>query len=346
MKSIKAHSFFLGVVICISCATACSHGDYYAISGFAQGGTYIVKADLSPVRGLGVNEVRAGIDSVLLVIDNTLSGYNKGSDLSRFNNGEEIEVNEVFSGMYRRAREIWEYTEGAVDCAAGPLFDAWGFGFTGEEFPSDEKVRSILSGCGMGRLEEELTSGKPAGLVAREGGPLPRLNYNAVAQGYSCDLVAEYLKGLGVESMMINIGGEIFCSGDNPSGRRWTIGIDRPEEGNMVSGEKIEAVFHIPEGSYGVVTSGNYRKFHEKDGRRYSHTIDPRTGYPAERSILSATILAPDATLADGLATFAMVVGVEEASEFISREEGIEGCLIYDEDGEMKIWTSEGFLLD
>jgi len=338
-------TFFLGALISISCATGCSHGDYYAISGYAQGGTYIVKADLSAVKGIGVGSVKAGIDSILLVIDNTLSGYNKGSVLSRFNNGETVQVNEVFSGMYERARAIWEYTGGAVDCAAGPLFDAWGFGFTDEKLPCGEKIDSLLAECGMGRLRESVTSGKPADL-ALSGKSLPRLNYNAIAQGYSCDLVAAYLRRLGVGNMMINIGGEIFCSGHNPSGKRWTIGIDKPEEGNMTSGAQIEAVFHIPEGSFGVVTSGNYRKFYEKDGHRYSHTIDPRTGYPAERTILSATILAPDATLADGLATYAMVVGVEEASEFISREEGIEGCLIYDDNGEMKIWTSEGFLID
>lgn len=345
MNSLKVTRFFLGALICISCAVSCVRGEYVAISGYAQGGTYIVKADLSPVKGLGAKDVKAGIDSILLVIDNTLSGYNKGSALSRFNKGEEIETNEVFTEMYARAREIWKYTGGAVDCAAGPLFDAWGFGFTGDEAPSDEKVREILGECGMGRLKEAVVSGRPADLVA-DGEALPRLNYNAVAQGYSCDLVAAYLRGLGVGSMLINIGGEIFCSGDNPSGKRWTIGIDKPEEGNMETGKEIEAVFHIPEGACGVVTSGNYRKFYEKDGHRYSHTIDPRTGYPAERSILSATILAPDATLADGLATYSMVVGVEEASAFISREDGIEGCLIYDEDGEMKIWTSEGFLLD
>lgn len=345
MKSIKVKSFFIAAVFSISCATGCSHGNYYAISGFAQGGTYIVKADLSPVRGIGVDNIKAGIDSILSVIDTTLSGYNKGSMLSRFNRGDRIVPNEVFCGMYERARSIWKYTDGAVDCAAGPLFDAWGFGFTGDGMPSEEEVRAILETCGMGRLRSTVTSGDPADLV-ETGEALPRLNYNAVAQGYSCDLVADYLRSLGIRSMMINIGGEIFCSGDNPSGARWTIGIDRPSQGNMRPGEDIEAVFHIPEGAFGVVTSGNYRKFYEKDGHRYSHTIDPRTGYPAERSILSATILASDATIADGLATYSMVVGVEEASAFIMREDGIEGCLIYDEDGEMKIWTSEGFLLD
>jgi thiamine biosynthesis lipoprotein len=123
----------------------------------------------------------------------------------------------------------------------------------------------------------------------------------------------------------------------------WTIGIDSPVDGNNKPGEDLQAIFKVPSGPHGVVTSGNYRKFYVRDGRKYAHTVDPRTGYPVSHSLLSATILAPDATLADAYATYCMVIGLEHSKEFLSSCPDLEGCLIYDEDGQFKIWTSSGF---
>ena len=175
-------------------------------------------------------------------------------------------------------------------------------------------------------------------------GALPQLNYNAIAQGYSCDVVAEYLYSIGVKDMMVDIG-EIYCDGLNPSGNRWTIGIDSPVDGNNNPGENLQAIFRVPEGPHGVVTSGNYRKFYVKDGKKYAHTVDPRTGYPVSHSLLSATILAPDATLADAYATYCMVLGLEDSQAFILSQPEVEGCLIYDNGGNFQIWTSPGFQL-
>jgi thiamine biosynthesis lipoprotein len=173
----------------------------------------------------------------------------------------------------------------------------------------------------------------------------PKLNYNAIAQGYSCDVVARYLYSLSVKDMMVDIG-EIFCDGLNPSGKPWTIGIDKPVDGNNTLGADLQGIFRIPSGAYGVVTSGNYRKYYIKDGKKYAHTIDPRTGYPVTHNLLSATILAPDATSADAYATYCMVVGLEDAMAFISSREDLEGCLVYDENGEFRTWTSSGFILE
>jgi thiamine biosynthesis lipoprotein len=143
----------------------------------------------------------------------------------------------------------------------------------------------------------------------------------------------------------VNIG-EIYCDGRNPSGQAWTVGIDKPVDGNNELGAQIQGVFKVPEGPHGVVTSGNYRKFYIKDGKKYAHTIDPRTGYPVDHSLLSATVIAPDAMTADAYATYCMVIGLEESKSFFAGRTDMEACLIYDEGGEFKTWCTPGFHLE
>ena len=145
--------------------------------------------------------------------------------------------------------------------------------------------------------------------------------------------------------MMVDIG-EIFCDGKNPSGKPWSLGIDKPVDGNNEPGAELQGIFRVPDGPHGVVTSGNYRKFYVKDGRKYAHTIDPRTGLPVSHNLLSATIVASDATTADAYATYCMVVGLEDAKAFIESRQDLEGCLIYDQGGEFRTWCSEGFELE
>ena len=291
------------------------------------------------------------VDVLLQSIDNSLSGYNQNSILSRFNEGENVRPDSLFLDIYSRSYQIFDQTHGGVDVASGPLFDIWGFGFKNGELPSDTLVSQTLARCGMKRLSRDIIGaidgeGKlaPESLLLVRGNELPSLNYNAVAQGYSCDVVARYLKSLGVKDMMVNIG-EIFCDGVNPSGQPWTIGIDRPVDGNNESGADIQGIFLVPEGPHGVVTSGNYRKFYVRDGKKYAHTIDPRTGYPVSHNLLSATIIAPDATIADAYATYCMVIGLEESIAFIESHPELEACLIYDENGNYKSWTSSGLKL-
>lgn len=329
---------------------------YVTITGYAQGGTYSVKLNLSDPDGGVLAEpenVKAAIDSILTVIDNSVSGYNKSSILSRFNAGERVAPDHVFIDLYEISRRFYDQTDGAFDVAAAPLFDIWGFGFTPQQLPSDEAVDSVLSVSGMDRLCDDIVPFIAADgtLAARDiitdGRPeLPKLNFNAVAQGYSCDRIAEYLHSLGVSDMLVEIGGgEIFSEGVNPFGRNWTIGIDRPVDGNMEKGKEIQAVFESDARPKGIVTSGNYRKFYVKDGKKFSHTIDPRNGYPVEHALLSATVLAPDSSTADALATYCMVIGLDEAKEFISSTEGLEACLVWADGDSFSCWTSEGFSL-
>ncbi len=337
-------------------AGSCTPRDrYITITGYAQGGTYAVKLNLNGNDGMikpKPEEIRDSIDAILKNIDNSLSGYNKNSLLSRFNAGETVIPDSLFIDIYRHGHTIFEETGGIVDVASAPLFDIWGFGFKSGDFPSDEKVEQIRSECGMGRLEADIISvltldGELSGtaLLSDKDGALPKLNYNAIAQGYSCDVVAAYLYSIGVKDMMVDIG-EIFCDGRNPSGQPWSLGIDKPVDGNNELGAQIQGVFRAPEGPHGIVTSGNYRKFYVRDGKKYAHSIDPRTGRPVSHHLLSATIVAPDAMTADAYATYCMVIGLEESRSFLASRPDLEGCLIYDSDGAYKTWCSDGFILE
>ena len=342
-RKINIFYLFIMVLVSLSCTR---RGGYIKIEGYAQGGIYSVTFNMDGVDKNPV-EIRDSVESILQKIDFTLSGYNKNSVLSRFNAGETVVVDEMFAEIYSMGRDVWNETDGAVDVSLSPLYDMWGFGFKSGSMPSAQQVDSVMGICGMDLCRESILDfiGKelaPESLyLTPHGLALPQLNYNAIAQGYSCDLVAKYLYSVGVKDMMVNIG-EIFCDGKNPSGVAWTIGIDRPEDGNNELGAQLQGVFSVPEGPHGVVTSGNYRKFYVKDGKKYAHTIDPRTGYPVTHNLLSATVIADNSMIADAYATYCMVIGFEQAKAFIESREDLEGCLVYDDGGEFVTWCSAG----
>ena len=346
MRNNKLFVYILSILLMLSCTP---HDRYMVFSGYAQGGTYTVKLNLKGVKE-DPQAIRDSVDALLVKIDNSLSGYNKNSLLSRFNAGQTIVPDSLFIDIYARAHDFYEQTGMVVDAASAPLFDIWGFGFKSGAMPDDDAVKKTMLSCGLKRLCRDMNDAMGQGRsvsgksMLLSDGALPKLNYNAIAQGYSCDVVARYLYSLGVKDMMVDIG-EIFCDGKNPSGMPWTLGIDRPVDGNNDPGAQMQGIFKVPDGPHGVVTSGNYRKFYVRDGRKYAHSIDPRTGYPVEHNLLSATIVAPDATSADAYATYCMVIGLEQAIEFISSREDLEGCLVYDEGGVFRTWCSEGLVL-
>ena len=342
---------FLLLLLLASCG---ERDRYVQVSGYAVGGTYTVKLNMKGVD-VAPGEVRDSIESILTRIDTTLSGYNKASLLSRFNAGESVRPNRLFLEMYRMAYGWHERSEGILDFAAGPLFDAWGFGFKSGEMPSDEEVATIRTSCGMHLLKPEMTPAGDGTLSVRDlrldGTDTPVvLNYNAIAQGYSCDLVAAYLYSIGVKDMLVDIG-EIWCDGLNPSRRPWSVGVDRPfdrpDDGTDELGAELDGIWSSDGSACGIVTSGNYRKYYVRDGRKYAHSIDPRTGYPVQHNLLSATVISPaGAADADALATWCMVVGLEEAESLLQGLEGVEGYLIYTaEDGSMAEWATPGFTL-
>ncbi len=352
------------VLTAVTTMISCNRNQYVTIQGYAQGGTYTVKMNLLGPDGRvhkSPDELKSAIDSILNTIDTTLSGYNKGSILSRLNAGERVHIEQLgmFDDIYTRAYDYFEETDGALDVASGPLFDMWGFGFTRDSLPSDDKVRECVSGCGMKRLRRNITPAIAADGTITSADLLtdsvktactettaPRLNFNAIAQGYSCDVVAAYLYGLGIKDMLVDIG-EIYCDGHNPNGKPWKVGVDRPIDGNFSPGQDLDGIWESQGQPCGIVTSGNYRKYYIRDGKKYAHTIDPRTGYPVDHNLLSATIVASNATDADAYATYCMVIGLDKAREFIeSRPDELAGYLIYnDENGHIREWASDNFAL-
>lgn len=346
-KSILLKAFL--PVFCALMMCSCSDSPYVSIRGYAQGGTYMVTLRL-PDGGPSAESLKESIDSILNVIDTTFSGYNKSSMLTRFNDGARVTPNDEFIDLYNRSYSFFEATGHTLDVSCGPLFDIWGFGFKEGKMPSGALVDSVAACCGMASLVKDMHS-----VLAPDGSLVsqalidddslfsPKLNFNAVAQGYSCDLVASFLKHAGCTDMLIDVGGEIFCCGLNPEGKGWTLGVDKPTDGNNERGAALQTVFSLDGSACGVVTSGNYRKFYVVDGRKYSHTIDPRTARPVEHNLLSATVIAPDATTADAFATACMVMGLEEAKSFIESGDGLEAFLVYDEGGRFRTWASKGF---
>lgn len=309
-------------------------GRYVRIEGFAQGGTYHVIC--SPVRGVGQQALRAAIDSRLQAIDFSLSGYNKGSLLSRLNAGEDLPLDSLFIECFTLSKAVWAETDGAFDPSAAPLFDLWGFGFTNKEQVTDRAVDSVRAFVGMDRLRLE-TREDGTHLVRED--PRMKLNFNAVAQGYSCDVVARYLDSLGCRAYLVDIGREIICKGLNESGTAWRIGLDKPTDGNMEEGRDLQAILEVSD--CGIVTSGNYRKFYIENGQKYAHTIDPKSGRPVSHNLLSATVVAKDAATADAYATWLMVVGVDKARAILSGRPDLEALLVYEEDGQMRTYQTD-----
>lgn len=336
----------IGIVLAVLVVSCGQPSQYVQISGYAQGSNYTVKMNMKGVS-VPVESIRDSIDALILQIDTTLSGYNKKSLISRFNAGEKIPSNAIFLDMYRIGYRLWERSGGALDFGAAPLYDAWGFGFRNSSFPTDEQIRALLDSCGMGHLPAELPV--VDGYIDPAAMGNPKLNYNAIAQGYSCDLIAHYLYSIGVKDMLVDIG-EIWCDGVNPNGEPWSVGIDRPvdqtSDGRSLP-EGLDGIWSSGAKPAGIVTSGNYRKFYIRNGRKFSHTINPRTGYPVEHNLLSATVVSSkNAAESDAIATWCMVIGLQGAQVLILGDPALEGYLIYtDASGEMKEWASPGFTL-
>ncbi|MBR7026170.1 MAG: FAD:protein FMN transferase [Bacteroidales bacterium] len=335
---------FLTLLLLLS-VCACSTDRYVTLDGFAQGGTWSVKCSLS--SKINRQDVKNSIDSALLVIDNSISGYNKGSILSRVNAGEQVALDSTFIDIFNISKEIWEKSGGAFDPSAGPLFDLWGFGFADSTATAAQKA-AMAAGMkeyiGMDLFGFEET---PKGTFLTKTDSRCRLNFNAIAQGYSCDVVAHILDSYGCANYIIELGGEIVCKGQREQEGPWRIWIDKPEDGNNVSGALKQDVVSISD--CGLVTSGNYRKFYVEDGLKYSHTVDPVSGMPVKHSLLSATVVARDGATADAYATWFMVIGTEEAKRVISSQlagEGVEAYLVYGEQDDMKVWHTPGLILD
>lgn len=278
-------------------------------------------------------DLKTEIDEELKRFDNSLSPFNQSSIISRVNRNEDVEVDTLFENVFNRSGIISEETNGAFDATIAPLANAWGFGFKKGDFPTDATVDSLLQITDYRKVS--LQNNK----VIKED-PRIMISYSAIAKGYSVDVIAGYLDRKGIKNYMVDIGGEIVVKGINPQGEAWRIGISQPSDDKESVNQDVQLIFQITD--VGVATSGNYRNFYYKDGKKYAHTIDPRTGYPVQHSILSATVLADDCMSADAYATAFMVMGLDESIEFLNSHPEIGACFIYSgEDGEYQTYLTE-----
>lgn len=303
---------------------------YDNFSGFIQGTTYSMVFE-NPGKIVPL-ELKSDVEKILHDFDMSLSMYVDSSILSGVNRNEDVDVDDYFAESFKKSAEISAMTDGAFDITVAPFVKAWGFGPDSHKNFSEAKRDSLLKFVGMDKV-------KLADRKIVKTDPGVTLDFNAIAQGYSVDVIYNYFKSLGIKSFLIEIGGEVRVKGDK-NGAMWKIGIDKPEENNMVPGNNLEAIIQLKDRS--LATSGNYRKFYVENGIKYSHTIDPRTGYPAKNQLLSATIVADECAVADGIATACMVMGKDKAIEFLGSHSQFDGFLIYSDDtGSFRTWISK-----
>lgn len=323
----------LSIFLIISFATIGCKGRKHVIenfTGFTQGTTYSIVYDNN--LNIKTEDLKLNIENILHDFDMSLSIYQKSSIISKINRNEEVEPDSFFIDVYKKSVLISEMTDGAFDITVGPLVKAWGFGPEAHKNFKESKLDSLMKLVGMKKIS--LMNGR---LIKSDPGIY--LDVNAIAQGYAVDVVCRYFDNIGISNYLIEIGGEVRAKG-NKAGALWRIGIDKPEDYNMLPGENLQAIIKISDKA--ISTSGNYRAFYVEDGIKYSHTIDPRTGYPARNKLLSATIIADDCTMADGIATACMVIGKEGAIELITKNPQLSAYLIFsDDNGNFKTWVSE-----
>lgn len=338
----KDNLFILAAAMIMACAGCTPDNRYYTIDGTTQGTTFHIVFQPQVSSDSSFAAVRDSVNAILERIDFSVSGYNKESVLTAFNEEGNPHVDKIFLDNFLASVKMAEESLGMFDASAAPLFDLWGFGFrTGTEV-TQAMIDSVLQFVGMDHFYvDSLKAGDGSdSILIQRDDPRCRLNFNAIAQGYTSDLIAAKFSEMGMENFLVEVGGEVYARGVNPKGKFWNVGIDRPVDGNNSPGKDIQAVVHIQ--NQGLVTSGDYRKFYIKDGKKISHSINPKTGYPVEHNLLSATVVAPDATIADGYATYLMVLGFDKAREVVESNEKIEALLIFSDGDSLKVWMSEG----
>lgn len=278
-------------------------------------------------------DLQQPIDSLLAEVDASLSPFNPTSTISHINDNTSTRADERLARVFTLAKQVSAATEGAFDITVAPLVNAWGFGFRQAQSPDSLLIDSLLQFVGFSKVT--LT---PDSQIIKTD-PRVLLDCAAIAKGFAVDEVADWLQTQGVANYMVEIGGELRLAGTNPEGTAWRIGVNNPRE-NDPDAEPLQAVLCIT--NTAVATSGNYRNYYEQDGRIIAHTIDPRTGYPVQRDILSATVLAPTCAEADAYATAFMASGMPNALRILTEQPHLAAHLIYtDTTGKLLTWQSD-----
>lgn len=298
---------------------------YRQVSDFVFGTTYKVIYQCD-------SDLSVAIRDELTKVDRSLSPFNKESVITAVNQNREVLLDPYFVEVFKKAMDISADTDGAFDITVAPLVNAWGFGFKHEQMPTKRQVDSLRQITGYQKVS--LTNGK-----VRKQDPRMMLDCSAIAKGFGVDAVARMLHGRGVQNYMVEIGGEVVTCGVNAQRLPWRVGVVKPSEDSLSIGNELQTVLNVTDKA--MATSGNYRNFYYKEGRRYAHTIDPKTGYPVQHSLLSATVLANSCTIADAYATSFMVMGLERARQLLERHPELMAYLIYDDgNGDIAVWFS------
>ena len=285
----------------------CGEQPYQHDQGFVFGTIYNITYQ-------SADNLQTEIEAALQQVDGEFSMFNEQSTVARLNRGEQADTNAMFSEVWQLARQVSAETNGAFDITVAPLVNAWGFGFKHEQLPTARQVDSLLQ-------------------VRNQ------MDFSAIAKGYGCDMVARLLQSRGITNYMIEIGGEVVLGGRSPSDADWHIGVNKPTADTLAIDGELFTVLNITDRA--MATSGNYRNFYDKDGRRYAHTIDPRTGYPVQHSLLSATVIAANCATADAYATAFMVLGLDSARQVLQQHPELEAYLIYiDDRQQLQAWHS------
>lgn len=324
-------SYFSILIIIIMIACMPQRQKLVKFQGDTQGTYYMVS--YYDMQG---RDLKPQIDSLLSAFDRVASMWVDSSIITRINRNEMLEItNSDFIYLYQLSKTIYEASGGAFDPTVGPLVNAWGFGFTDRMKVDQQVVDSILPFIGFDKVSFE--NGKIEKKDARV-----QFDFNAIAQGYSVDLVGEFLESKGIKNYLIDIGGEVLGIGHKPNGDIWKVGIEKPAD-NAEYGDAIEAIVKLE--NKAMATSGNYRKFYEENGVRYSHTIDPKTGYPVHHSILSVSVMADNCGEADAWATAFMVLGLEKSIEILGKNKNLDAYFIYSgaSSGDFRTYFTNGF---
>lgn len=278
------------------------------------------------------SDLTASIRQELMRVDYSLSPFNKESVITAVNQNREVMLDPYFVEVFNKAMEISRETKGAFDITVAPLVNAWGFGFKHEQMPTKRQVDSLRQIIGYQKVA--LKNGK----VVKQD-PRMMLDCSAIAKGFGVDAVARLLRDRGVQNFMVEIGGEVVTCGVNAQRLPWRVGVVKPSEDSLSTGHELQTILNVTDKA--MATSGNYRNFYYKNGRRYAHTIDPKTGYPVQHSLLSATVLAASCTVADAYATSFMVMGLDNARQLLEHHPELMAYLIYDDGkGDIAVWFS------
>ncbi|HSN47677.1 MAG TPA: FAD:protein FMN transferase [Flavobacterium sp.] len=317
-----------GFVLFFTTAIYCQSGPI-AIDGKAQGTSYHITYFDAQNRNF-----QPEIVQLLKDFDLSVSTYIPNSIISRINSNEKnVIVDKYFITCFKKAKEVWKNTNGAFDPTVYPLVNAWGFGPGRKQKIEKNKIDSILQFVGF-----QLIKLKGDKVVKKD--PRVALDFNAFAQGYSVDVVSEFLNSKGIQSYIVEIGGEVYAKGRNVDGKNWTIGIEKPID-NKESGNPLMAVAKLE--NMAVATSGNYRRFSIENGIKYAHHIDPKTGYPTKNNLLSASVFAKECISSDANATGVLILGLEKAKVFLKKHPELQAYLIYSDDkGNYRVYETPG----